>query len=493
MTRTERQELLCDILNRIDSGYCQVLGAGVSNVPLIRWLASKGAKITVRDMKSEERMDEKLVGELSSLRVSLVCGEGYLDSLKDLASPEKAVIFRSPGMRPDLPEIKSATDRGAILTSEMELFMLLTPTRVVAITGSDGKTTTTTLTGKILSSLVDGRVYVGGNIGKPLLADVEKMTEKDVAVVELSSFQLQTMKSSADIAAITNITPNHLNWHTGMEEYTEAKYNVALNGECRRLVINADNELSCNAGKRALDLEMPPKLVFFSLKAQSYREAIPKYAESILCEALFVRDDMIVWSDGRGERDILNTDEIKIPGRHNVANYMTAIGATLEYVTDTERLRELARTFGGVEHRLEFVREYKGVKYYNSSIDSTPTRTEAALSALSERPIVICGGADKGVSFEPLARALCERAKAVVLTGACRDKILDAITSFEGYDASRLPIYICPDFAEAVKKAKESAEKGDTVLLSPACTSFDAFKNFEERGNTFKNIVNSYK
>lgn len=493
MTRTGKQELLQEIINRIRGGYCQVLGAGISNVPLIRWLASKGAKITVRDMKSKEKMDEKLVGELASLGTLLVCGEGYLDSLKNLDDPEKTVIFRSPGMRPDLPEIKAAVYAGAILTSEMELFMMLTPTRVVAITGSDGKTTTTTLTGKMLSSFVDGKVYVGGNIGKPLLNEVEKMTEKDVAVVELSSFQLQTMKSPADIAAITNITPNHLNWHTGMEEYTEAKYNVALNGECRRLVINADNELSCNAGKRALDLEMPPRLVFFSLKANNYREAIPQYAENILCEALFVRKDMIVWSDGISERELFGTDDIKIPGRHNIANYMTAIGATLEYINDIEAVRKIAREFGGVEHRLEFIREYNGVKYYNSSIDSTPTRTEAALSALSERPIVICGGADKGVSFEPLARALCDRAKAVVLTGACRDKILAALTSFDGYHASSFPTYVCPDFTDAVNKARDISEKGDTILLSPACTSFDAFKNFEERGNTFKNIVNSYK
>ncbi len=491
MTADEKRELLTEILNRIENGSCQVLGAGVSNVPLVRWLSSKGADITVRDMKSADKID--CAEEIASLGAALLCGEGYLDSLCHLDEPEKTVIFRSPGMRPDLSEIQAAVDAGAILTSEMELFLLLTPTKVVAITGSDGKTTTTTLTGKILSASVDGRVFVGGNIGKPLLPDVETMTEKDVAVVELSSFQLQTTKRSADIAAITNVTPNHLNWHTGMEEYTESKYNVVLNGECRRLVINTDNELSSKAGELALGLSSPPRLVFFSLNAHSYREAIPEYAEKIQCEALFLRDGRVTWSDGNTEREMLNADEIKIPGRHNIANYMTAIGATLEYITDIEKVRELARTFGGVEHRLEFVREYKGVRYYNSSIDSTPTRTEAALSALLERPIVICGGADKGVSFEPLARALCDKARAVVLTGACRDKILTALTSFEGYDASSLPTYVCPDFAEAVEKSKEIATEGDTVLLSPACTSFDAFKNFEERGNTFKKIVNSYK
>ena len=491
MTANEKQVLLSEILKRIETGFCHVLGAGISNLPLVRWLSSKNARITVYDMKPAEKIDS--FEEIVTLGARVICGEGYLDSLRLIEEPEKALIFRSPGMRHDLPEISDAVARGAILTSEMELFLLLTPARVVAITGSDGKTTTTTLTGKILSASVEGKVFVGGNIGKPLLPDVESMSDKDVAVIELSSFQLQTMKRSADIAAITNITPNHLNWHTGMEEYTEAKYNVAMNGECRRLVINYDNELSCEAGKRALALEFPPKLVFFSLNADNYCGCIPKYADGYDCEAFFLRGNTVILSDGDSETEIMKVDEIKIPGRHNIANYMTAIGASLEWIKDMDVVRSLAREFGGVAHRLEFVREYNGVKFYNSSIDSTPTRTAAALSALKEKPIVIVGGADKGVSFEPLARSLCDRAKAVVVTGACRDKILRTFENYDGYDPSKLPIYVCSDFNDAVDRAKNIAISGDTVLLSPACTSFDAFKNFEERGNTFIKIVNSYK
>ena len=487
MTELECRDLLCQIEKRIECGYCQVLGAGVSNVPLVRWLAERGASVTVRDMKPREKITN--ADGLISLGAELVCGEGYLDSLKSLEHPESTVIFRSPGIRPDLPEINAAVGSGAILTSEMELFLLLTPARVIAIPGSDVKTTTTTLTGLIAEASGKGRVFVGGNIGKPLLPEVDNMTENDIAVIELSSFQLQTMARSCKTAVITNVTPNHLNWHTGMEEYTLAKYNIFQNGGCGRLVVNSDNELSCRAAEVALSLNEKPRLVFFSLIANSYREAVPVWAQNDTTRAIFVKDGSIVLGDGKTEQKLFRTDEIKIPGRHNIANYMTAIGACLDLIDDFNVVTDIAKSFGGVAHRLEFVREYNGVKYYNSSIDSTPTRTAAALSALKEKPIVIVGGADKGVSFEPLAESLCERAKAVIITGACRDKILAA---FDGVDCEKPAIFVSPAFSDAVNKAREIAKSGDTVLLSPACTSFDAFSNFEERGNTFKNIVNSF-
>ena len=216
---------------------------------------------------------------------------------------------------------------------------------------------------------------------------------------------------------------------------------------------------------------------------------MPQFAQKASPKAIFIKDGWAVISDGKAEEKIFKTDEVKIPGKHNIANYMTAVGACLELVDDFDTVRNIAKAFGGVPHRLEFIREHDGVKYYNSSIDSTPTRTAAALSALKEKPIVIVGGADKGVSFLPLAESLCDRAKAVVITGACREKILAA---FDGYDSKKPEIFVIPDFREAVEKAKEIASAGDTVLLSPACTSFDVFKNFEERGNTFKNIVNSF-
>ena len=475
-----------EILNRIENGYCEVLGAGVSNGPLVKWLSDRGARVTVRDVKTRDKI--KNAAEMESY-ARLVCGENYLCGLGEESDPNKTLIFRSPGMRPDIPEIAAAVKKGCLLTSEMELFFRITKANIIAVTGSDGKTTTTTLVGKILEAgAKKGRVFVGGNIGKPLLPENDIMTEDDFAVVELSSFQLQTMQTSAGTSIITNITPNHLNWHTGMEEYTEAKYNVFAHGECKKLILCADNELSAAAARRVNGSRT--KIVFFSLSAQSYDEAVPKGTEN--AEAVYERGGVICYSDGKAERKLMESSEIKIPGRHNVLNYMAAFAATSEYV-DPEVVREVAGNFGGVEHRIELVRDLNGVKYYNSSIDSTPTRTAAALSSFKEKVIVICGGYDKNLSYEPLARTLAERAKAVVLTGACGEKIFSAIEADEECKASGLLVFREPMFESAVKKASKLANKGDVVILSPAAASFDAFDNFAERGNTFKNIVNSFQ
>jgi UDP-N-acetylmuramoylalanine--D-glutamate ligase len=473
-----------EIYYRIKHGHCEVLGAGVSNLPLVEWLTERGADVTVRDVKPIEAI--RHVDRIKACGATLICGADYLKELGKAADPDKTLIFRSPGIRPDVPEIASAVKNGCILTSEMELFFYITKANIVAVTGSDGKTTTTTLIGKILEESKKGRVFVGGNIGKPLLPDNEIMTEKDFAVVELSSFQLQTMKVSAPVAVITNITPNHLNWHTGMEEYTEAKYNVCKHGECKRLIVNSDNELSKQA---ALEIKHDAEFIFFSLIAGSYEDAVPK--EITKATAVYERNGIIYYSDGNEENELMKSSDIKIPGRHNVANYMAAFAATMEYATP-EDVKNVAMTFGGVEHRIELVRELDGVKYYNSSIDSTPTRTAAALSAFDKKVIVICGGYDKNIPFEPLAETLCERAKAVVLTGACADKILTALESYDGYKNSDIEVYREPDFYDAVKKTRLIAKKGDIVILSPACASFDAFENFSERGRAFKETVNLF-
>ena len=475
-----------EILDRIKNGYCEVLGAGVSNVPLVKWLSERGANITVRDKKSRENI--KNAEELEGC-ARLVYGEEYLKGLGEHSDSGKTLIFRSPGMRPDIPEISAAVEKGCLLTSEMELFFRLTKANIIAVTGSDGKTTTTTLVGKILEAgAKKGRVFVGGNIGKPLLPEVDGMTRDDFAVVELSSFQLQTMQTSARTAIITNITENHLDWHKGMEEYTEAKYNVFRNGGCEKLILSADNELARKAATYVDSKKT--RLVFFSISAKSYGETVPEGIED--ATAIYERDGVIYFSDGKTENELMKSSDIKIPGRHNVLNYMAAFAATADHVSP-EAVRNVATEFGGVEHRIELVRELGGVKYYNSSIDSTPTRTAAALAAFKEKVIVICGGYDKNLSYEPLAVTLCEKAKAVVLTGACADKIMTALEGYEGYKTSGLLVYREPIFESAVNKTRELAKKGDTVILSPAAASFDAFENFMVRGNTFKKIVNSFE
>jgi len=470
---------------------CAVLGLGISNLPLIDQLINEGAIITARDAKTREALGEVAL-RLEQRGVTVIAGADYMENMTE------QVIFRSPGIRPDVPQIADAVSRGAVLTSEMELFMARTPAPMFAITGSDGKTTTTNLTYLLLKSQFEKdhiarRAYIGGNVGKPLLPHVKEMTEDDIAVAELSSFQLYTMRRSPVRAVITNITPNHLNWHRDMDEYIEAKGNICLHDGIEHVTLNADSEVTAGLARRIMEGTDLPMTLFSSTK-HYYEDIYPTHRAG--CTAIFGRDDgngeMLYFSDGEYDMPILPVSHIRLPGRHNVENYMAAISLTRGFI-DPETIDEVASTFPGVEHRLELVRVLNGISYYNSSIDSSPTRTAAALSALTVKPIVICGGYDKNIPFAPLADALCARAKAVVLTGATAQKIYKALQTCPDFDRENLPVRIESDFDRAVNLAHDMAQTGDTVLLSPACASFDAFPNFEVRGNHFKELVNEFE
>lgn len=462
----------------VKDGVCCLLGFGVSNVQLADILLGHGAaQVRVYDKKSPAQLGERAMA-LMERGVEFHSGEQYLAGLAG------DVIFRSPGFRPDLPEIRAAVANGAILTSEMELFLATTKARVVGITGSDGKTTTTTLTKLLLEEAVRergyGKVYVGGNIGNSLLPYVQDMTADDFAVVELSSFQLMTVTTPLPVSAVTNLSPNHLDWHTGMDEYVCAKRHIFEGKGAERLVTNRDCALTYDAVQ---GITVP--LTLFSSKLHDYGSIM----QGKQGRAVFVRDGMIVCADGVIEQAMLAVDEILLPGMHNVENYMTAIGLTQDYITPGIA-RRVACSFGGVEHRMQLVREKNGVRYYNSSIDSTPTRTAAALSGIPARSAwVICGGYDKHIPFAPLAKVLRERARGVVLTGATADQIQKALDACTEGDPD-LPVYRENDFADAVRCAAKHAKEGEMVLLSPACASFDAFDNFAHRGRTFIEIVN---
>ncbi len=437
-----------------------VIGIGVSNIPLIDFLLSHGASVSARDKKTADELGG-IYTDLVSKGVQVICGEEYLDGISE------DIIFKSPGIRYDIPPLAECASKGAVITSEMELFLQLCPCRIVAVTGSDGKTTTTTLISLILKKQREldgakGDVWVGGNIGTPLLQYVEQMTEDDVAVLELSSFQLHTAVFSPDVAVITNISPNHLNWHTDMDEYIEAKTHVFTSQKpSGKLVLNANCPTSCPLADKAHG-----EVMYFN------------------------REDGVCLKDGeilcRGEK-WLDASDIKIPGRHNIDNYMTAIAALCDTVTP-EAVREVAMSFGGVKHRIEFVRELDGVKYYNSSIDSSPTRTMAALRSFDQKLIVIMGGYDKNIPYEPMLDTLFDRVKTVVLTGQTADKLYELITK----DGRPIQIYRESTFDGAVFKARQCAEAGDIVLLSPAAASFDMFANFEKRGERFCRIVNNF-
>ena len=476
-----------ELLKKIRNGHCVLLGFGISNKPLAEWLSRHGAgKVTVRDRRTEDEM--RACGDYdlaASHGAEVVCGKDYLTGLCG------DVLFRTPGMRPDAPEILSAVAAGATLTSEMELFLDVTEATVIGITGSDGKTTTTTLTALFLEKEAerrgDFRVWRGGNIGTPLLPEVEYMTERDVAVVELSSFQLMTATRSPHRAVLTNISPNHLDWHRGMEEYIAAKRHIFDHAPCGCLVVNAENDVV-----REMALTATAPVTRFSSRRVGFDRI---WSDTVGQGAAYVRDGVICLSDGQTETPVLPVSMIRVPGVHNVENFTAAIAVTAGLVS-AESVRDIAQTFVGVPHRQELVLERDGVRYINSSIDSCPSRTATALRAMDAegvRPIIICGGRDKKVPFDTLADDLCRYAKAVVLTGEARGQIWDALQACPDFDPQRLPVTVEPDFEEAVKTACGLAIRGDVVLLSPACTSFDAFRHFDERGDAFKRIVTEWR
>ena len=444
-----------------------VIGIGVSNTPLLELLLAEGIRVTACDKRSREQMGEQ-AERLEQLGCALHLGEDYL---KDL---DADVIFRTPGLRPDVPELAACVDRGAVLTSEMEVFFEVCPCPIIAVTGSDGKTTTTTIIAELLKA-AGKRVWVGGNIGHPLLCQADGMLPTDYAVLELSSFQLMTMKRSPHIAVVTNLAPNHLDVHRDMAEYVAAKENIFRHQSGEDVaVFNADNAITAEQSRRA-----PGRARLFSRQGE-------------VADGVFLRGEDIVCRSGGHERVIMTTGDIKIPGVHNVENYMAAIAAVDGLVPD-EVICRFAREFGGVEHRIELVRTYRGVRYYNDSIASSPSRTIAGLRSFREKVILIAGGYDKHIPFDVLGPEIVEHVKLLVLCGATADKIRAAVESAPGYQPGKPEILDVTPFTAAVEAARDRAQPGDVVTLSPACAAFDQFKNFAERGRFFKSIVNGWQ
>ncbi len=444
-----------------------VIGIGVSNTPLLETLAAEGIRVTACDKRTREQMGDQ-AEKLEALGCVLQLGEGYLKGL------DADVIFRTPGLRPDVPEIAECVKKGAVLTSEMEVFFQVCPCPIIAVTGSDGKTTTTTIIAELLRK-AGKRVWIGGNIGHPLLCEADGILETDYAVLELSSFQLMTMTRSPHIAVVTNLAPNHLDMHRDMAEYVAAKENIFRHqGREDIAVFNADNAITAEQSRRA-----PGRVRLFSRQGEA-------------ADGVFLRGEDIVCRSGGHERVIMTTEDIKIPGVHNVENYMAAIAAVDGLVPD-EVIRAFAREFGGVEHRIELVRTYRGVRYYNDSIASSPSRTIAGLRSFREKVILIAGGYDKHIPFEVLGPEVVAHVKLLVLCGATADKIRAAVESAPGYAPGHPEIIDVTPFTAAVEAARDRAKPGDVVTLSPACAAFDQFRNFAERGKFFKEIVNGWQ
>lgn len=444
-----------------------VLGIGVSNIPLIKYLVNLGVDVTAFDKNTCENLKDACA-ELEGLQVHYSLGNDYLSNLKGFD-----LIFRTPGMRHDLPELVEAIANGAQLTSEMEVFLKLCPAQVFAVTGSDGKTTTTTLIHKILTER-GYNCWLGGNIGTPLLSKIDEVKESDKVVLELSSFQLMTIKDCPAVAVITNISPNHLDVHKSLQEYIDAKKNIFLNQtEKDKLILNYDNDIT-----KSFVGEAKAEAVFFSRVNNLNRGVV-------------LQNNKIVVKKDQQEIEIVDADDIKIPGIHNIENYMAATAATIDYVRP-ETIAKVATTFNGVEHRIELVRELNGIKFYNSSIDSSPSRTIAALSTFKNKVILIAGGKDKGIPYDSIGQIIAEKVKCLLLIGPTASKIEEAYNSFVHQTdiESDVKIIHCDSYPEVVDIAYHEAVPGDCVILSPASTSFDMFKNFEHRGNVFKELVN---
>ncbi len=448
------------------------VGLGISNRPLFKYLADLGVEITGFDSAPYEKLKSFIKEFEKYENVSFHTGPEYLENLKGYE-----IIFKTPAIRPDIKPFIDEIRRGALITSEMEVFMKMCPAKMVAVTGSDGKTTTTTVIGKMLEKQ-GFKVWVGGNIGTPLFDKLDLIKSKDMVVLELGSFQLQTIRDkSPDIAVITNISPNHLDFHKAIDEYIWSKQNIyRYQKPDDVLVLNLDNKTTKNFANDA-----DAHIIWFS------RRAVPK-------KGVFLQNGIIKYSDEDGISDLFPASEIAVRGIHNVENFMAAIAAVYEYV-DVQSMIDVARTFKGVEHRIEPVMKVKGVWYYNDSIGSSPTRTKASLHAFEGRLILITGGYDKKISYDMMGPLIIEKVKGLILLGETAPKIKKAFEAAKKKTGKGgdVPVKEVASIEEAVEVASKMAAQGDVVILSPASASYDMFPNFEIRGRVFKEAVKKLK
>ena len=443
------------------------IGAGVSHKRCIEQFVELGAQVTLCDQKKSIEDFGDYADTLRRLNVALSLGEHYTDGFAG-----QDIIMRTPGYEYFKPELQAAKAAGAMVTSEVELFFEFCPCEIVAVTGSDGKTTTTTLISKMFEA-AGRKVFLGCNIGAALLPQLADVTPDAVAVVELSSFQLISMRRSPKVAVVTNVTPNHLDHHKDMQEYIDAKRNILLwqVPPCRA-VLGYENDIT-----RAMQSDCKGEQVWFTRLHETDRGAFLRASDDTLCYA----ENGVV-------TPVLPRAEIKLRGLHNVENLLAAIAAVWGRVP-VEAMRQVGSTFTGVEHRIEPVRVLDGVTYYNDSIASSPTRTIAGLRSFDQKIILIAGGYDKKIPYEPLAPEIIAHVKTLVLMGATGPRIEKAVREHPDFDESKLTILHADNMQHAVELARSAAQPGDVVSLSPASASFDLYPNFEVRGRDYKNIV----
>ena len=443
-----------------------IIGLGVSNMPLLSYMKDKKANVTIFAETDENKIDKNILNTINKYKYETSFGKDALSKLKNFD-----IIFRSPSCLPTRKELVEEKQRGAIVTTEIEMLMKLAPCKIIGITGSDGKTTTTSLVYSILKK-AGYKTYLGGNIGFPIFTKLDEITPEDVIVLELSSFQLMGMEQSPNIGVITNITPNHLNIHKDYQEYIDAKKNIfKYQQESDIVVLNYDNEITRKCIKEANS-----KVVLFSGKEK-------------IENGFIVDNNTIKQCEDGVRKHILDTSEVLLRGEHNYENIATAL-ATTKTLVNMDTAIQAVKEFKAVEHRLEFVKEINGSKWYNDSVSSSPTRTIAGLNSFSEDIILIAGGYDKNLDYTPIAKPILDKVKTLILSGQTSGKIFEAVKREEEKEEKNIDIYMCETLEETVNLAKKLSKPGEVVLFSPASASFDLFKNFADRGEKFKNLVN---
>lgn len=444
-----------------------IIGLGVSNLPLLDYLYEKKAQVTIFDERTIDEISKDIIDKITTYNFEFSFGEDCLKKLNGYS-----IIFRSPSCLPTKEELQKEADRGAIVTTEIEMLIEMCPCKIIGVTGSDGKTTTTSMINAILKKS-GFNTFLGGNIGTPLFTKLSEIKPNDIVVLELSSFQLMNMKVSPDIAVITNITPNHLNIHKDYKEYIDSKKNIFKHqNENGILILNYDNDITRECAKEANG-----KVIFFSDKTK-------------LDNGFIVDENIIKECEDKIRKHVLNTNEVILRGNHNFQNIATAL-ATTKTLVDTETAIDAIKEFKPVEHRIEFIREINGIKWYNDSASSSPTRTLSGMNAFKENIVLIAGGYDKNLDYKPLAKPILEKVTSLILIGQTAEKIFDAVKEESEKQNKLINIYMCDNLEKTIEVAKKSAKKGDIVLFSPASASFDMFKNFADRGNKFKDLVNN--
>lgn len=474
-----KNEKLEQFEKSIKSKRIAIIGLGVSNIPLINYMHEKGALVTIFDNRREEELSEEIIKKIKEYSFKYIGGEENLKSLKGFD-----YVFRSPSCLPTRPELVAEKERGAIITTEIEMLMKLAPCKIIGVTGTEGKTTTSSIIYAILKQ-AEYTCYLGGNIGNPIFTNLSDVNENDIIVLEMSSFQLMGMKESPDISLVTNIFPDHLDYHKDMDEYINSKKNIFLHQNSSGIaVFNYDNEITRNFEKDAKG-----NVIFFSSK------------EKLQNGYIYDKDSgNIVFCKNGVQNNIIHKSEIKLRGIHNYENICAALALTASLV-DTETQVKAIKEFTGVEHRLEFVREIDGVKYYNDSIGTSPASTIAGLNAFDENIVLLAGGSDKGLDYTEIGEKIAEKVGTLILCGPTSKIIEEAVKKALNCkardnakindDERQIKIIHVNNMQEAVLKAKENAKNGDIVLLSPASASFDLYKNFAERGKVFKYYVDN--